>query len=136
MSKYHQVRKDPKRFNGWRLYYGDDVVVEPVEDSGKQFSYPNVAEAKDGCLRKYAANPVKVPGDGFTMFSGANPLHAALLRLERREGGDWDVMAVGPRQYIVRRSKYGAEVAVNYVTCTIGGRQAVAARAAKEEVSL
>lgn len=75
--------------------------------------YSSAAEAKADCWQRYGEIAIRMYDDE-ALFDAQNPLHATLARIESRHSNVNIVVAVGEQWYLIRRSKFGVEVRVNY----------------------
>lgn len=109
-KKFYQIR-DHLSAPYFRLYYGDNEHRVRVDVNTKTFK--SVGDAKAECWHRFHEVAIRVFGDE-QLYDADNPVHYALSRLEARHSGMTEIVAVAAHWYLVRRSKFGAELKIHY----------------------
>jgi hypothetical protein len=76
--------------------------------------FTSVHAAKAACWQQHAHIPVRVYSGDEQPFNQFEPLHATLAIIEAWHSATSEVVAVGTHHYLIRRSRFGIEVPINY----------------------
>lgn len=86
--------------------------------------FKTVQDAKVACIAATGVNPVRCYGDE-VVFDNASAVHRALALIEYRHDPIGEIVAVGKRHYVKRRTRFGVEIPIRY---RLTDAQAVTAR--------
>lgn len=103
------VKTTAGRFKGYRLKHNAELI-------GTSMIYTSLGEAKLDCFKRFGVVPVRAYTGKEVAFNENDPVHAALLRIEQRQPrcNTNMIVAVDVGHYLVRRSKFGVEVPIQY----------------------
>lgn len=90
--------------------------------------YPTVQDAKRASWDTYGVVPPMTYGDSEADFDADVPLHSAIRRLQNRSNTYTEVVAVGKTSYLIRRSKWGIDIPINYHVAERLGQPCVVTR--------